>query len=158
MTAPTIDAQAVDDETRWVTTRVGSPGYRADVRARSHAFVIDEPTTVGGGDAGPTPYEFLLASLSGCMAMTLRMYADRKGWPLESVTIALRTSRSHELDCENCEKSEVGITRIERKIDLGGTLSPEQRQRLLQIADRCPVKQTLERGFKIVNVDAEDVG
>ena len=152
-TASTPERGSDADGGRWVTTKVGSPGYRADVTARSHSFVIDEPVAVGGQDAGPTPYEYLLAALSGCMAMTLRMYADRKGWPLETVQVRLRTSRSHEPDCENCEKSDVGITTIERTIELGGTLTDEQCQRLLQIADRCPVKQTLERGFKIVTVD-----
>lgn len=138
------------DGGRWVTTKVGSADYRADVTARTHEFVIDEPTGLGGGDLGPTPYEYLLGALSGCTAMTLRLYANRKGWPLESVEVGMRTSRSHEIDCENCEKTAVGITRIERKVDLQGPLSDEQRQRLMEIADRCPVKQTLERGIKVV--------
>jgi putative redox protein len=138
------------DGGRWVTTKVGSADYRADVNARTHDFIIDEPTGLGGGDLGPTPYEYLLGALSGCTAMTLRLYANRKGWPLESVEVRMRTSRSHEIDCENCEKSAVGITRIERKVALKGPLSDEQRQRLMEIADRCPVKQTLERGIKVV--------
>jgi putative redox protein len=137
------------DGGRWVSTKVGSPGYRADVTARAHNFVIDEPTALGGTDAGPTPYEYLLGALSGCTAMTLRLYANRKGWPLESVEVKMRTSRSHEIDCENCEKTAVGITRIERKVEMLGSLTDEQKQRLLEIADRCPVKQTLERGIKV---------
>jgi len=143
-------ATADTDAGRWVISRVGGPGYRADVSARSHGFVIDEPTALGGTDAGPTPYEYLLGALSGCTAMTLRLYANRKGWPLESIEVSMRTSRSHEVDCEQCEKSAVGIARIERKIEMRGALSAEQRERLLEIADRCPVKQTLERGIKIV--------
>ncbi|MEP6729023.1 MAG: OsmC family protein [bacterium] len=139
------------DGGRWVSTKVGATGYRASVTARTHNFVIDEPTALGGGDEGPTPYEYLLGSLSGCTAMTLRLYANRKKWPLESVEVRMRTSRSHEIDCENCEKTAVGIQHIERKIELNGPLSDEQKQRLMEIADRCPVKQTLERGIKVDN-------
>jgi putative redox protein len=134
----------------WVSARVGGSGFRTELRVRTHALTADEPTTIGGTDAGPTPYELLLAALSGCMAMTLRMYADRKQWPLEGIHVQLRTARSHEVDCENCETERVGIGRIERRVDLAGPLTEEQRQRLLAIADRCPVKQTLERGIEIV--------
>lgn len=134
----------------WVVTRVGADGFRTEIETRTHALVADEPIAIGGTDRGPTPYEFLLSALGSCMAMTLRIYADRKGWPLEGVEVRLRTARSHELDCENCEKAPVGVTRIERRLELSGQLSDEQRTRLLEIADRCPVKQTLERGLKIV--------
>jgi putative redox protein len=85
------------------------------------------------------------------MAMTLRMYADRKKWPLESVVVQLRSAHSHEVDCEHCETEQVGIGRIERRIELAGPLTDDQRQRLLKVADRCPVKQTLERGIQIVS-------
>lgn len=110
----------------------------------------DEPVPLGGTDRGPTPYEYLLSALGSCMAMTLRMYADRKAWPLEGVEIRLRTARAHEKDCEQCETEKVGITEIERQIEFSGPLTEEQRGRLLQIADRCPVKQTLERGIRVV--------
>ena len=83
--------------------------------------------------------------------MTLRMYADRKKWPLEGVVVQLRTARTHERDCENCEKEKVGVGRIERRVELSGALSDEQRQRLMEIADRCPVKQSLERGIQVVS-------
>ncbi len=135
----------------WVLARVGPSGFRTEVEARHHGIVADEPAELGGSDHGPTPYELLLAALGGCMAMTLRMYADRKGWPLDDVEIRLRTARSHEKDCEQCETRKVGITTIERTIALSGDLSAEQRERLLQIADRCPVKQTLERGIQVIN-------
>jgi putative redox protein len=133
----------------WVATRVGPTGYRAEIHVRTHALLADEPVAAGGADAGPTPYEYLLAALGACMSMTLRIYADRKGWPLEGVEVRLRTEQSHEADCENCATAAVGMTNIERRIELYGTLTDEQRQRLLQIADRCPVKQTLERGISI---------
>lgn len=135
----------------WVTTRIGANGYRADIRARTHALVADEPVPQGG-DAGPTPYEHLLAALGGCMAMTLRMYADRKRWPLAAVEVRLRSGRSHVADCEKCESAEVDVGRVERNIVLEGPLDDEQRKRLLFIADRCPVKQTLARGITIADV------
>lgn len=124
------------------------------VEARSHELMLDEPLELGGTDSGPTPYEALLASLGACTAMTLRMYADRKRWPLEGVTIRLRTASEHELDCEVCETEEVGPHVLERHIELEGELTAEQRARLLQIAERCPVKQTLERGIRVTDSKA----
>jgi putative redox protein len=147
-----IDSRNATDEREWISATVGASGYRTDVQAGPHSFVADEPIALGGSGLGPTPYELLLGALSSCMAMTLRMYADRKGWPLQSVTIQLRTDKAHQQDCERCETSDVGPPRIARRIELAGPLSDEQRTRLLQIADRCPVKQTLERGLKVESV------
>ena len=133
----------------WVTTRIGPSGYRCEVHAGRHAFVVDEPLSVGGTDEGPTPYDCLMAAVGSCTAITLRMYADRKGWPLEGVSVRLRTASSHATDCQNCATDEVGMMRIEREMELEGPLTDEQRTRLLQIGDRCPVKQTLERGIRV---------
>jgi len=144
-----IDSRNATDEREWISATVGASGFRADVQAGPHAFIADEPIPLGGTGLGPTPYELLLGALSSCMAMTLRMYADRKKWPLQSVTVQLRTDRAHQKDCEQCETAEVGPPRIARRIELAGPLTDEQRTRLLQIADRCPVKQTLERGLKV---------
>lgn len=138
-----------EDGGRWVTARIGLNGFRTEIEARSHGIVADEPTALGGTDRGPTPYELLLGALGSCMVMTLRMYADRKGWPLEGVEVRLRTTRSHEADCVQCDENDVGITVVERQIELSGSLADDQRGRLLEIADRCPVKQTLERGVGI---------
>ncbi len=132
----------------WVVARIGPSGFRTELEARSHGLVADEPVPLGGTDRGPTPYELLLGALGSCTAMTLRMYADRKEWPLETVEVRLRTSHSHETDCAECEVADVGITTLEREIDFTGALNDEQRGRLLEIADRCPVKQTLERGVR----------
>lgn len=148
--AGTSTAHPPSADEGWVTARVGPDGFRTELEIRNHGLVADEPVALHGTDRGPTPYEYLLSALGSCMAMTLRMYADRKRWPLEGVEVRLRTTQSHEEDCENCESTPVGVTRIERSLDLSGPLSEEQRARLLQIADRCPVKQTLERGLHIV--------
>lgn len=122
-------------------------GFRTEIRVRDFAFVADEPKSAGGADSGATPYEYLLGALAACTAMTLRMYAKRKAWPLEDIIVRLRDARSHAADCANCETEAVGIRRIEREVELRGAITDEQRGRLLQIADRCPVKQTLERGL-----------
>lgn len=135
---------------RWVTTQIGRDRFGTTVEARTHTFQLDEPRDVGGTDTGPTPYEALLSALGACTVITLRMYADRKGWPLESARVRLRTASAHEPDCEVCETDEVGPHDVEREIELAGPLTDEQRERLLLVADRCPVKQTLERGVRVV--------
>ena len=121
------------------------------VEVGGHELVADEPTSLGGTDAGPTPYEYLLAGLGGCTAMTLRIYADRKGWPLESVAVRLSQDRIHSTDCEECETDEGRIDRIEREIELVGPLEEEQRRRLLEIADMCPVHRTLKAEVLVEN-------
>lgn len=141
------------DAGQWVKARIGTGGYRVDLHARTHGLIADEPRALGGTDAGPTPYELLLAALSSCTAMTMRMYADRKGWPLEEAVVLLRQERPHASDCTTCDTESVGVGRIERRIELSGPLSAEQRARLVQIADRCPVKQTMERGIAVVTVE-----
>jgi uncharacterized OsmC-like protein len=138
-----------EDGGNWVTCRVGPTGFRTELVAGAHTLVADEPTEFGGTSTGPTPYEFLLMALGGCTAMTLRIYADRKGWPLESATVSVRQARPHEPDCENCEANAVGVERVERQIELVGRLNEEQRSRLMSVADRCPVHQTLGRGIRV---------
>ena len=136
----------------WITARTGPDGYRTEIEAGGHALIADESGTVGGSNGGPSPYELLLSAIGACTAMTMRMYATRKKWPLDDVTVRLRNGRRHADDCANCEKQSVGIQRIERQIEMKGDLTDEQRERLLAIADRCPVKQTLTRGIEIVSV------
>jgi putative redox protein len=150
---PAPSGESADaDGGRWVSARVDRRRYHTAIAARSHTFTADEPVGLGGADAGATPYEHLLGALGACTAITLRMYADRKGWPLEWAEVRLRTARSHEPDCEVCDTAEVGPHRLERQVVLGGPLTAEQRRRLLLIADRCPVKQTLQRGVRIEEV------
>lgn len=127
-----------------VWTRVGAKGYTTEVIAGSHLQVADEPPSVGGDDLGPTPYGYLLSGLGACTAMTLRMYADFKKIPLQEVEVKLTHDKIHKLDGENSESSKGKIDQIKRKIKLTGELSDEQRKRLIEIADRCPVHKTLE--------------
>lgn len=118
-------------------------GLRTDIMANGFPIVADEPTSVGGTNLGPTPYDLLTAALGACTSMTLRMYADRKQWPLQAVTVDLKYRKIHARDCERCETEEGKIDHIEREIALEGDLDDEQKQRLLEIADRCPVHRTL---------------
>ncbi|HEU0299840.1 MAG TPA: OsmC family protein [Longimicrobium sp.] len=133
-----------------VVIQIGQEKYRTEVAAGGQTLVVDEPVSMGGGGGAPTPYDLLLGSIGACTAMTLRMYADRKGWPLERVTVRLRQARSHAQDCVDCATKHVGLNQIERELEMEGPLTDEQRERLTQIADRCPVKQTLERGITVV--------
>jgi putative redox protein len=105
--------------------------------------LADEPLSVGGGNLGPDPYEHLLAALGTCTSMTIRMYANRKKWPLQNVAVQLKHFRDHGEDCANCDQDNPQIDVIERQITLKGIVDEDQKQRLLQIADRCPVHRTL---------------
>jgi putative redox protein len=114
-----------------------------------HRLIADEPRSVGGDDQGPGPYELLLMSLGACTSMTLRLYAERKGWPLKRTIVRLRHSRIHADDCVGCEEKPMLLDHIERVIELQGELDAEQRKRLMEIADRCPVHRTLTSEIRI---------
>ncbi|HEX8359968.1 MAG TPA: OsmC family protein [Longimicrobium sp.] len=132
-----------------IVTRTAGDGYRTEIDAAGFKMVADEPAGVGGTGAGPSPYDLLLASLGACTGMTLRMYASRKGWPLEEVTVALREARDYAADCENCDKPDARITQLDREITVGGPLDDAQRERLLHISNQCPVHKSLEGAFHI---------
>ena len=123
-----------------------------------HSFITDEPISAGGEDAGPDPYTLLLAALGSCISMTLHLYARRKQWPLEGVTVRLRQKRVHEKDCEQCVHEKDGyIHHIERSVTLKGQLSDDERARLLEIAHKCPVHKTLSSEIVVTELnDAED--
>jgi putative redox protein len=122
----------------------GAVGYAVEARSPGHRWRADEPLEQGGTDTGPAPYELLLSALGACKAITLRMYADRKEWPLRGTRIRLRHSRIHAEDCANCETEEGMLDRIETELELVGPLADGQRERLLEIAGRCPVHRALE--------------
>ncbi len=123
--------------------------FQQAVAIGPHHLVADEPTSVGGTDTGPTPYDFLLAGLGACTAMTVRLYADRKGWPLEKTRVILRHEKIHATDCAGCESGGGKIDQIEREIVFYGSLDPAQRTKLLEIADKCPVHRTLHAQVKV---------
>ena len=129
----------------------GGEGFVQEIVARSHRLVADEPTEVGGTDQGPTPYDLLLGALGACTSMTLRLYANHKKLPLERVRVRLRHAKIHAVDCAHCEEKTGKIDRIEREIEVLGPLTEEQRLRLLEIADKCPVHRTLESEIEVVN-------
>jgi putative redox protein len=126
-----------------VVTDAGTGRYTQKIITGRHLLTADEPVSVGGVDAGPSPYELLLAALGACTSMTLRMYADRKGLPLHRTTVRLRHDRVHAKDCDQIEQSIGKLSRIHREIEVEGPLNDEDRQRLVEIADRCPVHRTL---------------
>src|SRR5947208_4551524 len=120
-----------------------------EVKVGSHELFADEPVSYGGTDTGPTPYDLLLAALGTCTSMTIGLYARKRQWPLENITVSLRHSKIHAADCEDCETKEGKIDRIELDVQLTGSLTAEQREKLMEIAERCPVHQTLTSEINI---------
>jgi putative redox protein len=132
-----------------VVARLGDTGYATDIMAGRHGMIADESEDVGGYDFGPSPYQYLSSALGACTAMTMQMYARRKGWPLEEVNVHLAFDRRYRDDCEDCSRDERRIENFSREIEIQGPLSQDQIGRLLEIADRCPVHKTLEKGATI---------
>jgi uncharacterized OsmC-like protein/alpha-beta hydrolase superfamily lysophospholipase len=151
--APQGASQAAGDAKAVVVRETREGRFQQDVTVGAHHFLADEPLEVGGLDSGPGPYDLLLAGLGACTAMTLRLYAERKALALERVTVRLNHSRIHAADCADCETKEGMLDRIERAITLRGTLDAEQRRRLLEIADKCPVHRTLTSEIDIRTVE-----
>jgi len=142
MTIHQTDYDGASSEGTVTVTEAGSGTYTQQITAGHHRLVADEPKPIGD-DAGPNPYDLLLAALGACTSMTVRMYADRRGWPLERVQVTLRHSRIHAQDCADCETTNGWIDHIDRHVEIAGDLDDIQRQRLLDISKRCPVHQTL---------------
>ena len=124
-------------------------GFAQKIQVGSHHLIADEPASYGGTDTGPTPYDLLLAALGSCTSMTIGLYARKRGWPLEEITVSLRHSKIHARDCDDCETKEGKVDRIWRDIRLTGSLTDEQRAKLMEIADKCPVHQTLTSEINI---------
>ena len=121
-----------------------------------HAFTTDEPRAAGGDDAGPDPYTLLLGALGSCISMTVHLYARRKQWPVETVTVRLRQNRMHAKDCQDCKDKEGFIHRIERSVSVTGDLSPEQHERIQEIAHKCPVHKTLTSQIVITDMKEDE--
>jgi uncharacterized OsmC-like protein len=133
-----------------VTVEGDASGFSQNIRAGGYEFAADESLAAGGTGTGPDPYQLLLAALGSCTSMTVALYARRKGWPLKRVRVDLSHSKIWAQDCANCETKVGQLDRIHRVIDLDGDLSIEQRRRLLEIADKCPVHRTLTSEIDIV--------
>jgi putative redox protein len=149
MTSTTNSPGSAAQEPRTVTVHGSAAGFAQQISVGSHRLAGDEPTSSGGTDTGPNPYDLLLAALGSCTSMTVALYARRKRWPLESVTVRLRHSKVHATDCEGCETRPALLDHIERDLELHGALSEEQRARLLEIANKCPVHRTLTSEIRI---------
>ena len=152
---PAATSQAAEDRPRYTVVNEAGGKYGQRVRVGPHALIADEPASFGGDDLGPSPYDFLLVALGTCTSMTLRMYAERKGIPLKDVQVQLSHGKIHARDCQSCDTQTGKIDRIERQLTLNGNLTREQRQRLVEIADVCPVHRTLHSE---VLVETEWVG
>ena len=135
-------------------TRAGR--FQQEIKAGRHRLLADEPIQAGGLDSGLSPYDLVLAGLGACTSMTLRLYAERKALPLDRVTVRLAHSRIHAADCENCETKEGMLDRIDRGITMAGNLDEDQRKRLLEIADKCPVHRTLTSEIDIRTVERRE--
>ena len=128
-----------------VVAKLGDQGYTTEIKAGKHSLIADESEQLGGNDFGPSPYELLNSALSACTVMTLQMYARRKKWDLKEVKVHINFGRSYKEDCEACSESERRIDHFDKCVELIGNLSDEQKNRLLEIADKCPVHRTLQK-------------
>ncbi|MBV9563334.1 MAG: alpha/beta fold hydrolase [Bradyrhizobium sp.] len=154
--AAPAQAPAPGEEPRQVTVRETRNGkFQNMVAVGPHQMLADEPISVGGMDSAPGPYDFLLAALGACKSMTMRLYADRKSFPLERAMVTLRHSKIHAEDCAECETKVGLLDQIDVSIGLEGALDAEQRQKILEIADKCPVHRTLTSEIRIVTKAAD---
>lgn len=138
--APRLPPHVIDNR---VTARTSAAGFRTEMFANGFSLIADEPVQYGGTNEGPSPYEYLLAALGACTAMTVQMYAQRKQWPLEEALVRLSHHKVHAEDCENCDQQDRRIDLFKRELELNGKLDEAQKQRLLEIAEKCPVHRTL---------------
>ncbi len=151
MTDPEVagDAKEMKARPADVTVRGDASGFLQKVTSGAHHFAVDEPASAGGTDTAPTPYDYLLAGLGACTSMTVGLYARRKKWPLQEVAIELWHSRIHAKDCADCETKDGMLDRIEMNVELSGSLTPEQRAKLMEVAAKCPVHRTLKSEIEI---------
>jgi uncharacterized OsmC-like protein/alpha/beta superfamily hydrolase len=150
---PASVAQAESEDGVVLVRETGAGQLQQEVMSGPHRFLADEPVSAGGLDSGPGPYDLLLAGLGACTSMTLRLYAERKALPLKRVSVRLSHEKIHAEDCENCETKAGILDRIDRAITLEGELDADQRRRLMEIADKCPVHRTLKSEIDIRTVE-----
>jgi uncharacterized OsmC-like protein/pimeloyl-ACP methyl ester carboxylesterase len=154
--AASTHTSAPEETPRQVVVReTRNSKFQQTVSIGPHHLIADEPVAAGGEDTGPGPYDYLLAGLGACTSMTMRLYADRKSLPLDRVTVTLKHSKIYARDCEECETREGMLDQIDRVIHMDGTLDPDQRKRLMEIADKCPVHRTLESEIRILTRPAD---
>ena len=154
--APDLNEELQTDHQ--VIARLDEGPFFTEILAGKHHIIADEPKDVGGQDMGPTPYELLTSGLGACTAMTVKMYASRKKWNLKEVKVHLDYSNQYVEDCEKCEEEDRKIEKVTRVLELHGELSAEERERLLQIANKCPVHKTLERAVSVETTLKENLG
>ena len=138
-----------DKEPAHIVVHGGPKNFQQEVTAGKHHLVADEPVNVGGGDAGPDPYDYLLTSLGVCTSMTVGLFARRNKWPLENVTVSLWHSHIHAKDCEECQSKDGMLDRIDVEVEMTGSLTVEQRAKLMDVAAKCPVHKTLTSEINI---------
>ena len=143
-------------ETPYVVVRGGADSFKQEITAGQHRLIADEPVSAGGGDAGPDPYDYLLAALGVCTSMTVGFYARRNKFPLKNIKVSLWHSRIHAKDCEECETREGMVDRIDVEVELTGALSAEQHGALMEIAAKCPVHRALTSEINIRLRSAEN--
>lgn len=134
---------------RTIVSEIDAAAFTQTINSAGHELIADEPLSFGGSNLGPSPYDLLISGLGACTAMTIRMYARHKKWPLTHVSVQLKHDKVHAKDCEDCETKDGKIDTITRVVELTGDLTDEQRKRLLEIADRCPVHRTLQSEIRI---------
>lgn len=144
-----MQSQRISSDQDAVIAKTRIDGFRTEVNAGGHALVADEPLGVGGTNEGPSPYDLLSAALATCTTMTLKMYASRKKFDMRSVTVRVKHGRIHADDCSDCESKTGKIDEFRRELSFEGNLSVDERKRLLEIADRCPVHRTLHGEIKV---------
>ncbi len=154
-TVPEQDADLGQAPRNVVVRETRNSKFQQTVSIGPHRMLADEPVAAGGEDTGPGPYDFVLAGLGACTAMTMRLYADRKSLPLERVTVTLKHSRIYAQDCAECETKAGMLDQIDLGIAMEGALDAEQRKKLMEIADKCPVHRTLTSEIHIVSYAAD---
>ena len=139
----------VDETEPPVTVRGDANGFAQKIEVGSHQLTADEPVSFGGTDSGASPYDLILAALGACTSMTIGLYARKRKWPVEKITVSLQHSKIHAKDCDDCETKDGRIDRINMEIHVDGSLTEEQRSKLMEVAGRCPVHQTLTSEINI---------